>query len=74
MSEKKSIEELAEKNGVDTAILEAVKIDKKWGIGKTVTETVFKKAVKDFLNAPSDGRKKPEKAEAVSTSKNGKEA
>ena len=59
-----TIGELAGKQGVDRAVLEGVKVGRKWGEGKRVSGVVFETAVKTFLNSPADGRQKSSGASA----------
>jgi hypothetical protein len=56
-----TIEELSKQMKVDAPVFAAVMQSKQWASGKRVPEADFKKAVEDFLGAPIDGRKPPEK-------------
>jgi len=51
-----TVEEHAKNLKVDAPVFAAVMQSNKWGSGKKVPETVFAKAVKDFLNAPMGGK------------------
>ena len=55
--ELKPIEKLAETLNIATGIHEAVKVANGWKNGKQVTESQYKKAIDDFLNAPMRGGK-----------------
>ncbi len=54
------IEELAESSGVKPEVFAGLKIHCGWGAGKTLLKEEFEKALKGFLSAPADGRKKKE--------------
>jgi hypothetical protein len=50
-----SIEEHQQNLEIDDAVFQAVIQYKNWASGKKVSKEVFKKAVKDFMNAPMGG-------------------
>jgi len=50
-----SIEEHQQNLEIDDAVFQAVIQYKGWASGKKVSKEVFKKAVKDFMNAPMGG-------------------
>ena len=54
----KSIECLREEHRVTDAVFEGVKAANGWKAGRQVEETVFKKAVTEFLNGRVDGIRK----------------
>lgn len=55
---QKTVEAWAENKNTDASVLEGVKASKGWKTGRSVTEAEFDVAVKAFLKAPADGRKK----------------
>lgn len=54
----KKAEEWAHEKNVPESYLAGVKYKNRWGKGKAVSEKEFDAAVKAFLEAPADGRKR----------------
>ncbi|MBU5312222.1 hypothetical protein KQI38_09300 [Tissierella carlieri] len=51
------IDELKEKNNTPDRIFEGMKAAENWITGKVVTEEVYQRALKEFLESPMGGKK-----------------
>lgn len=54
----KTAEEWAREKNVPGSYFAGVKYKNRWGKGKAVSEKEFEAAVREFLAAPADGRKR----------------